>query len=334
MTKLFEAKPFIVAEIGSNWRDFEDCINSISMAKSVGADAVKFQLFDWETLHGHDARTTLEKQTRYPMPYQLPAEWLPKLKEKADACDIEFMCTAFSPELVATVDPFVEVHKVASAEMAWPQLLDAIAKTGKPVVLSTGGHNESEIQMAVWTHFNGETDIVIMHCISAYPARGFHPDAILRVEHLFPHRRIGIGFSDHTTDIINAPLAAVRAGATVIEKHMTIIPDIDTPDRPHSLTPDEFKTMVKYLRGAPYEFGCDYTGEENAMALRHNRRLLATRDINPNDVLIYGHNYSACRSLVDDTEGLPPFLWERVEKKIAAKSIAVGEAIALHKIVQ
>ncbi len=129
VTRLFTAKPFIICEIGSNWQTLDHALESIAVAKSCGADAVKFQLFSPSALYGHcdgiDA-------------YSLPLDYLPILKLKADQEGIEFMCTAFSPELVLAVDPFVEVHKVASSDACWPQLLEAVANTHKPVLLSTG----------------------------------------------------------------------------------------------------------------------------------------------------------------------------------------------------
>src|SRR3990167_1071022 len=116
MTALFQAKTFIIAEIGSNWTSFEEAKDSISFAKQAGADAVKFQAFRVEALYGfYDSQ--YGEHRAMGGNGELPLEWLPKLKEKADACGIEFMCSAFSPELYDVVNPYVLVHKIASSEL-------------------------------------------------------------------------------------------------------------------------------------------------------------------------------------------------------------------------
>lgn len=317
MTRLFEARPYVVAEVGSNWRNINDCIESIAAAKSCGADAVKFQAFTHEALYGFAAPSVTPIDV-----HSLPTSWLPKLKEKADACGIELMCTAFSPELVAAVDPYVSVHKVASSDCTWPQLLRAVAKTGKPVLLSVGASSEGDIERAL--SVLGEAGDVLMYCVSAYPARTIDLGAIARLSERFCH---AVGFSDHSTDIIGLPVEATRMyDLAAIEKHFTAFPDLDSPDRPHSLTPDEFKLMVDYIRGvrAPV---IGPTFEERDMMLRHNRRLIATQDLAPGAQLRYGENFGAYRSLVDDTRGLSPFAWESVEGRTTTKQINRGEAI-------
>lgn len=354
MTRLFDAKPFIIAEVGSSWRDLSDCMASISAAKAVGADAVKFQAFSNDALYGPNLggyrRLTPEErqsrrewceregridtldpdfawfkkadgpqQPRDKHPYELDLSWLPKLAEKAKAVGIELMCTAFSPELVAAVDPFVSVHKVASSDLSWPQLLEAVAKTGKPVLLSTGASGQGDINDALRALGRAATGTVLMYCVSAYPARMTD----LRVMELL---RQPFGFSDHSTDIIGHPVEAARRGAVAIEKHFTAFPELASPDRPHSLTTDEFKIMVDAIRGVRQPV-IGPTPEERPMMLRHNRRLIATRDVSPGEPLRYGQNYGAYRSLEDDTRGFSPFAWGHIEGKTAAVTIGRGKPI-------
>jgi len=311
---------FIIAEVGSNWEDFSDCIVSIEQAKVAGADAVKFQLFSFEELYGWNDWKTGELEN-----YHLDHEWLPKLAQHAKAIGIKFMCTAFSPEGVAAVDPFVEMHKVASSDLTYPQLLEAVAKTGKPVLLSCGASSRGDIEQALARLPKERT--TLMYCVSAYPARSVD----IEVLHELLKACTGpVGFSDHTTDIYGAPVAAARFGAEVIEKHFTAFPHLDTPDRRHSLTPDEFKRMVDRIRGRD-EPRLGPTFEESAMFLRHNRRLVAVRDIQPGEVLRFGQNYGAYRTLQDDTRGLSPFLWNHEqygpEGKRAAVTIGRGKGI-------
>lgn len=321
MTRLFEAKPFLIAEVGSNWQTLEHCLRSIEAAKEVGADAVKFQLFDVYDLYGIDMAdldVPLFNKVEGMLKSRLPQKWLPDLKAKADACGIEFMCTAFSPELVAAVDPFVEVHKVASSDACWPQMLDAVGRTGKPCLVSVGATSFKNIERMTG-HIDG--DLVILYCVAAYPARTID----LRVFDLLNAEWKYVGFSDHSTDVFGAPIEAARRGAVVIEKHFTAFPNLETPDRPHSLDSFEFKTMVDHIRGLKKpEIGP--TWEEDDMLVRHKRRLIATRDVSRKEALHYGVNFGAYRSL-EPTGGLSPFAWERVEGKLATVAIKRGAAI-------
>lgn len=319
MTELFNAKPFIIAEIGSNWTGFSECIDSIGMAKSVGANAVKFQLFSAEGLYGFV----------YPTRGELPPEWLPKLAEHAKALGIEFMCTAFSPELVEAVDPFVSVHKIASSDLSYPQLLKAVAKTGKPIILSTGGSSLGDVHMAVDCLGSARDRTVLMYCNAAYPSTHHN---LFKMQQLEQEFRMHVGFSDHSQDVIYAPLAAlIFHRATVIEKHVTAFPLLDTSDREHSLTADDFKIMVDHLRGTVSVGEFNPSREEKPMFLRHNRRLIASKDITPGEPLAYGVNYGAFRSLKDDANGLTPFLWNHAnygpEGKRALTAIKQGDSL-------
>ena len=308
MTRLFEAKPYIICEVGSNWRTLGDCLESIRVAAECGASAAKFQLFSHGALYGFCDATDS---------YSLPLEWLPTLRAKAEEVGIEFGCTAFSPELVAAVDPYVHWHKVASSDAAWPQLLDAVASCNKPVILSTGAKTDDEVKRA--SHMLSlKVPLIRMVCVAAYPADYVDPTP-------FAIGARGIGLSDHTLGY-TLPVFAARCGAQVIEKHFTAFPDLDTPDldtpdRPHSLTPTQFKRMVDIIRGREVE------SEEKEMYTKHNRRLIATRDIAPGEVMKYGENYGAYRSLHDDIRGASPFDWEQVEGRVSKVATARGGGI-------
>jgi sialic acid synthase SpsE len=168
-----------------------------------------------------------------------------------------------------------------------------------------------------------EAEVIPMYCVAAYPAAYADLAVMWDLKQLYDNA--GVGFSDHTLGISMA-VEACKQGATVLEKHVTFFPDLDTPDRPHSLTPDEFKLMVDVIRGVRRpEIGP--SPEEKAMLLRHNRRLIATRDVKPGEVLRYGENFGAFRSLKDDTRGLSPFAWESVEGKRAKGFIARGDGV-------
>ncbi len=323
-TALGTAQPFIVCELGSNWRNLADITNAVHLIKAMGADALKLQAFSNAALYGRDPRppALYDDLADVEPEGTLPLAWLPLVKEKCDKAGLEFMCSAFSPELVAAVDPFVEVHKVASSEVSYPQLLEAVAKTGKPVLLSTGASHAADIAKAVALLPRDRT--TLLYCNAAYPSR--HHD-LFQIETLRTMFGLPVGYSDHSIDTYS-PLSAVRHfGATVVEKHFTPITEVNTPDRGHSLAAADFKVMCDLLRGktAPGEF--QPSREESAMFLRHNRRLLASVDIAAGEQLAFGKNYGAFRSVVDDTVGLSPWAWVNVENKRAVADIKAGDPI-------
>jgi N,N'-diacetyllegionaminate synthase len=333
----------IIAEIGSNWTSFEDCKDSISMAKACGADAVKFQLFTSKELYGRPwgevggSQMNTASEWREEMDSAMPREWIPKLADKAKSIGIEFMCTAFSPEGYEFVNEFVQTHKVASSEMCHVGILKKLREFGKPVILSTGAQHMADIEMAIdvlkdrfehnWDDEKQEykengLDVTLMYCEASYPAKWINFGSMLLLGH-----RTGypIGFSDHTTSIIEIPGRAKVLGAKVIEKHFKI-KDMDTPDSPHSVLPHEFKAMVMAMNGK-WEAKIGQTPDETDMILKHKRRLIATRDISVGETLKEGENFGIYRSLIPDTKALSPFAIDSVNGKVSKNEIKAGEGI-------
>jgi sialic acid synthase SpsE len=313
----------IIAEIGSNWQTFEHAKDSISQAKAAGADAVKFQAFTFESLWGVKLSQAAEiVKSAVGIKHEMPLDWLPKLAEKAMACGIEFMCTAFSPEGVAAVDPYVETHKVASAELTHLKLLEAIARTKKPVYLSTGASGIEDIALAL-DILKPCRETTLMHCVAAYPARATNLRRIQALEAF----GVPVGYSDHSLSCDDIPFhAAYTWGAKVLEKHMTAFPDLETPDRDHSLTVDQFRYMVDYISNKQISLASCHR-EELPMVLRHNRRLIATRDIAAGEKLREGENFGAYRSLRDDTAALSPWMLNRVDGLPVKRALRAGDGI-------
>jgi len=243
---------YIIADIGSNFHTLEQAYKSIEKAAEAGAHMAKFQLFSEFDLYGEGSTERKIEQ------------WLPLLKYCCDANEVEFGCTAFSPAAHRIVDPFVNDYKVASSCVTHIPLLKAIEAsksttwgcTKKHVILSVGGCTEEEIRAALKIFKTRKK--TIMYCQAAYPSRMFDLGKLKLLQKKFPYHTIG--YSDHTTDILGAPLAASRlARVTVLEKHFTAFPDLNTPDRHHSLTPAEFRLMVDAMRnmfnGVPEALG-------------------------------------------------------------------------------
>lgn len=319
--------PFIIAEIGSNWITFQDCIDSIVKAKTHGADAVKFQLFTLKDLYGFDSPLTdASNYTQPHRPGEMPREWVPILAEKARAVGIEFMITAFSPEGYDFINPYVNIHKVASAEATHVRILEKLRSYGKPVILSTGAKGEGDIGMALKTL--GNTPTVLMYCVAAYPADEIKLSKILDMKEKFG---IEVGYSDHSTDVFVIPFMSIRLGAVVLEKHVSFI-DSETPDSPHSLNGDQFKKMVDQIQRRKSEIQCGPDPGEIGMVLRHNRRLIATRDIAAGEMLKEGDNFGIYRSLKDDTKALSPFAIDEVNNMISKSHIKAGDGISTQDV--
>lgn len=282
-------KPWIIAEIGSNWRNFEDCLASIWAAKNCGADAVKFQLYTDEELYGFDSDDSDSSDGNFGY---LNPEWLPALKTKADECKIEFMCTAFSPEGIKIVDPFVNIHKLASAENNHVLMHEALKETGKPIIISLGATIPSE-RKRIYETFLG-FDVAYLYCVANYPAKHINLESINTLREEAPGAVIG--FSDHSTDFSTIPVEATGKlhQAEILEKHFDPIGLAITPDSPHSINQEQFKVMVAKIRGTYYGYH-DMVIEELPMIMQHRRRLIMKKDCNSGDEIIFGDHYGIYR---------------------------------------
>lgn len=305
-------EPFIIAEIGSNYKTIEDCVMSIEQAKACGADAVKFQLYNERALYGCDTGRTL--------PGELDPAWLSVLHKTAITNNIEFMCSAFSPELVDVVDPYVNIHKVASAEMAHLRILEKLKQKKKPVFISTGGgHTEQEINLAVKVLC--PTDLVLLYCVAAYPANGVELATIPFFRNLYNKL---VGFSDHTVGLCEAE-RAVKHGACVMEKHVNFTRHKNTPDAKHSINGYDFALMVKSVREA--KLWIVPRIEEYEMVSKHNRRLMCIKNIFKGEKLQENVNFGIYRSLKIDISGLSPFAIDQVNGCVANRGYAPGDSI-------
>jgi sialic acid synthase SpsE len=314
--------PFIIADIGSNHRgELDNALKAIECAKERGADAVKFQMFTARELYGLDIE----------MPFALPPDWLPKLADLSSKVGIGFMCSAFSPEGVAIVDPYVQRHKLASSEFCHVGIIDAMIDTGKSIIASTGGQGHLDVQgfiqhtMAV----RGlKTDMLtLLECVALYPAPASAYD--LNVLHAFRFGNTTAGISDHTLGNVVA-VAAVGAGATVFEKHLDpFFGTTETPDSCVSVSPAEFQMYCQDIREAASALGdgIKQPRHQHKAQLQWKRRLIATQRLSIGDTLRYNENYGIFRSLKDDTNGLPPWAYEQVNGRTMTKAVEPGDSI-------
>ena len=254
-----DPRVFIIAEAGVNHNgDMALALRLCDAARAAGADAVKFQTFRAQDLVVPGAPTAeyQERQTggqdQFAMleRLELTAAQHQQIKAHCDAIGIEFFSTPFSREAVdLLVGLGVRRLKMSSGELTHRALVEHAARTGLPLLLSTGMATKGEISEALqWvSSVRGHLrDVCVLHCTSAYPA----PDETLNLAAMLDMARewkLPVGYSDHSRGI-EAALAAVALGASVLEKHLTLDRGLPGPDHSASLQLDEFTRMVQGIR--------------------------------------------------------------------------------------
>lgn len=283
---------YIVAEMSANHgQSFHDALEIIRAAKNSGADAVKLQTYTPDTITIASDRSefriaggTLWDGRNLHDLYNdafTPWEWQPRLKKAAEGLGIDLFSTAFDSTAVDFLEEIgVSAHKVASFELVDIPLIQRMARTGKPLIISTGMATAEEIAEALRAAREaGAGQIALLKCTSAYPAppEEMNLRTIPEMSRLFA---VPVGLSDHTIGIA-APVAAVALGACIVEKHFTLSRSKVGPDSSFSLEPHEFMAMVEAIRTAEKALGTVKFGasgkEEVSRSFR--RSLFVVRDV-------------------------------------------------------
>lgn len=249
-----DSSVFTIAEIGNNHNGSIKLAKLlVDEAKSAGADCVKFQMRDLETLYATD---TTEIAAEEDLGSQYVLDLLKRFqlsdaafREVFDYCrsqDITVLCTPFDKVSVdKLVDYGMDGFKVASADLTNHELLTYIARAGKPMLVSTGMSTEQEIYEAVGVLKQESANFVLLHCNSTYPA----PFKDVNLNYMSRLAEIGdclIGYSGHERGY-HVAVAAVAKGAKVIEKHFTLDRNMEGNDHKVSLLADEFRTMCEAI---------------------------------------------------------------------------------------
>lgn len=288
---------FIIAEAGVNHNgDIKLALRLVEAAARAGADAVKFQLYNIDEQVSPKAKTVGYQQERTGVGlmaemanfYDLPWEAHREIAEYCRESDIMYMSSCFDKKAVDFLLYLgCECIKVGSGEITNFPLLSHMSSSGKPILLSTGMSELSEIAQAVeHIRTSGESPIALFHCVSSYPAA--HSSVNLKVmETLVAAFGVPVGFSDHTIGN-EISCAAVALGASLIEKHFTLDKELPGPDHAMSLNPDELRSLVEGIRNVESAMGgglkkVQENEQENRIAAR--RGLVSTCDISSGDIL-------------------------------------------------
>lgn len=247
----------IMAEIGNNHEgDVAVARQLVEAAAAAGADAVKFQTFD--PAH-YVARADAERFARLER-FRLSAAEFASLAELARSLGLAFVSTPLDLGSVAILEPLVDALKISSGDNTFFPLIRAVARTGAPVIASTGLADTAEVEQLVaairgtWAEEGITGELALLHCVSSYPVEP--AEANLRAIEALPAAfDCEVGYSDHTTGI-DASLVAVALGARVIEKHFTLDKAYSS-FRDHALSadPPELAELVRRVRAVEQMLG-------------------------------------------------------------------------------
>lgn len=288
---------YMIAEMSANHAgSIERAREIIHAAKESGADCIKVQTYTPDTLtidcdneYFQVQNGTWNGENLYRLYGKgyMPWEWQGALKEEADRVGIDFLSTPFDTTSVDFLEGLgLEFYKIASFEMIDLPLIEYVASKGKPVIMSTGMATLEEIREAVETVYRtGNRQLILLRCSSVYPADPARMN-LRTIRDMRERFQIPIGLSDHSMGALSA-VTSVALGAAVIEKHFCISREIENPDASFSMTPEEYKTMVREVRAAESALGEVSYGvssqEESSMVFR--RSIFAVKDIPAGEVL-------------------------------------------------
>ncbi len=329
---------YVIAEAGSNHNgDLDTAKELIDVAADAGADAVKFQTFRAEDLYVDDRDMVDDPEnSTYALLESLeqPYEWIPELYEHCKKRDVQFMSSPFDEQSAAELAEYVPAFKVASFTLSHHPFLEKLAEYDKPVIMSTGVHEQAEIEEAVEVlRENGVEEIALLHCVSSYPTP-LEEINVRAVETLDREFDTVVGFSDHTTDPATAPAAAIALGASVVEKHFTLDKEMEGPDHSFALEPDELKEMIDQIRATEIVLGdgsVSVSNVESDTIQRARRAIFAARQIETGERIDRDAVQILRPGDVND-DGLAPAALEEVVGSTAAETIYTDEPISRDQI--
>ena len=323
---------YIIAELSANHaQSFDKATSLIEAAKRCGADAVKLQTYTADTLTldcnseyfkirggtPWDGRTLHELYEKASTPW----EWQPKLKRVAEELGLALFSSVFDDTAVDFLETLsVPAYKISSFEIVDLPLIRRAARTGKPLIISTGMATLDEIEAAVRAARGaGAEQLALLKCTSSYPST---PDQMnLRaIPYLAETFGVPVGLSDHTLGEA-VPIVAVALGASIVEKHLTLSRAEGGPDSGFSLEPAEFAAMVNAVRTSEQSLGkVTFGTDEREAGMRAFRRsIFITKDLKAGSRLSPEN-----LKIIRPGDGLPPSHFDEVIGRRVAKDVKRG----------
>lgn len=329
--------PFIIAEMSGNHnKSLERALEIVELAAKTGVNAIKLQTYtaDTMTLNLNEREffiTDKDNLWQGVSLYELyqkaytPWEWHKPIFDRCKELGLLAFSTPFDETAVDFLESLnVPFYKIASFENVDLPLVKKVAKTGKPIIVSTGMTNISELGDLVTTaRSNGCQDLVLLKCTSNYPAT---PEGsnLLTIPHMRELFKCEVGLSDHTLGI-GVSIAAVALGATVIEKHFTSARADGGVDSAFSMEPAEMEQLVLESKKAWQSLGyVSYqVGEQEQKSLQFRRSLYITQDMKKGDIITKENMRSIRPGL-----GLPPKYYEVLLGKKVSTDIKRGAPVS------
>jgi N,N'-diacetyllegionaminate synthase len=329
----------VIAEAGVNHNgDINLAYELVDIAKDAGADIVKFQTAVPEAVVSKHAKMAnyqianigvTKSQLEMTKEIHLPIEDFKKINNYCKKIGIEFATTAFdlqSLEFIKSLD--LSFYKIPSGEITNLPYLREIARTHKPIIISTGMAEIQEIKDALEVLFQMGTrkeETTILHCTTQYPAPlvDINLLAILQLRDVF---KLNIGYSDHSSGI-EIPIAATALGATVIEKHFTKSRELAGPDHKASLEPHELKEMVSSIRKVEISLG---DGLKRPMPSEIPNKEIARKSIVASKKILKGQLFTIDNLTTKRPgSGISPMRWDSVIGKTAPHNFEEDDLIEI-----
>lgn len=329
--------PFIIAEMsGNHGGSLEKALKIVRAVAETGAQCLKLQTYTADTMtlpiktgdfyiddkkslwHGYSLHDLYAKAST-------PWDWHKPIFDLAKELGLEVFSTPFDATAVDFLESLnVPAYKVASFENTDHKLIQKVAKTGKPMIISTGMAELHEISESVKVAREaGCHDLMLLKCTSNYPAPATESN-LMTIPALAKNFSCQAGLSDHTLGI-GVAVASVALGATVIEKHFIDSNESETVDSAFSLTTQDFKNMVDETRRAWESIGGVSFGPSASErdSLRFRRTLYVSADIKK------GEKFSPANvRAIRPGYGLPVKFYDQVMEKRAARDIKMGERMS------
>ncbi len=337
---------YFIADIGANHEgNLERAYKLIELAKEAGADAAKFQNFQaskivskfgFDNLGGQMGHQANWKKSVFEIYEDASIEksWTQLLKEKCDEVGIDYFTSAYDFESVDLVDPFVDVYKIGSGDITWLEIMEHIAKKGKPVMVASGASEMADVQRAISTLKKHTNDIVLMQCNTNYTVdpdkyKYVNLNVLKAYKTAFPD--VVLGLSDHTFGHATV-LGAIALGATVFEKHFTDDNEREGPDHKFAMNPTTWRNMVDRSNELMQAMGDGIKRiepNEKAAIVVQQRSLRATNDL-PVGRKISIEDLEALRPI--PAGGIQPYRITELVGKTLSAPLKKGEHITLNHL--